>query len=110
VSFPQVAEEFLAETGVDPSFVVVHVEDWTKQDGATGQDCADWDAAVGTDERYPVLCEPTGTLGKDATTSWSGGLPYICVVDPDMTLLRCGAQGLEWALDELRAELGVSAG
>jgi len=90
--------------------VVVHVENWTHEEGATGQDCADWDAAVGTDQRYPVLCEPTGTLGKDATTQWAGALPYICLVEPDMTLIRCTAQGLESALAELRAELDASAG
>ena len=108
MSFPQVTEDFIAETGVDPGLTVVHVEDWTKQDGATGQDCADWDTAVGTDQRYPVLCEPTGTLGKEATTLWTGGLPNICLVTPDMHLVSCSAQGLEWALDELRAVLDIA--
>ncbi len=91
------------------SFVVVHVEDWTKQDGAVGEDCELWDDEVGTDERYPVLCEPTGTDGKAATTSWTGSIPNICAVDPDMTLIRCGNQGVEWAFDLIREDLGLKS-
>lgn len=110
MSFPQITQDFIAETGLDFSFVVIHVEDWLRADGATGDDCALWDEEVGTAQQYPVLCEPTGTLGKEATTMWTGGIPNICVVDPEMTLIRCSPQGVDWALDLIREELSGQAG
>jgi hypothetical protein len=94
---------------VDFSFAVLLVEDWEKKDGAIGEDCVLWDEVVETELAYPVLCEPTGDLGKDATTIWTGGLPNVCVVDPNMKLLGCGNRGVEFGFDQIRQALESAA-
>jgi len=80
------SQEFVAETGIDFSFVVIIFEDVTWQ-VPDAEEAADYHEAIG-EPAFPVLSDIyEGALG--ATPYDGSSLPGTCILTPEMEILEC---------------------
>ena len=99
-------EEFIAETGLDFSFIFVLSE------GASGnpaviEDVVAYAERIGSPE-FPVLAGGDGAVA-DATPMDLIAHPEICVLTPEMEIDECftGHGGTDEAFDVIRSHAGI---
>jgi hypothetical protein len=84
-------QQFLAETGLPFSYMIVVNKDGNNQP-PTGDTATAYATTVGA--TYPVLADPTD--GVAMGSPWNGStLPGKCALAPDMTILTCWTGGGE---------------
>ncbi len=99
-------EEFIAETGLDFSFIFVLSE------GASGnpamvEDVVAYAERIGSPD-FPILAGGDGTVA-DATPMSQIAHPEICVLTPEFEIVECfeGHGGTDEAFDVIRSHAGI---
>lgn len=99
-------EQFIAETGLDFSFIFVLSE------GASGNPAVAEDAIAYADRignpSFPVLAGGDGAMA-DATPMTLEAFPEICAFTPELEIIECftGHGGSDDALDAIRTYAGI---
>jgi len=106
VGLPYYQEDFIAETGLDFSFMFVIFAGFLGYE-ATEEDCAEYAEHIGNPD-FPVFADGEKRL-HDATPMNGESHPEVCAIGPDMTILECwsGHGSVETALDKIRETAGL---
>ena len=99
-------ETFVAETGLDFSFIFVLYE------GASGnpavvEDVINYAETIGSPS-FPVLADGNGSI-SDATPMTQFTHPQMCALTPELEIISCysGHGGYEDALSDIRDHAGL---
>ena len=106
VGFQYHQEDFIAETGLDFSFMFVLFAGVLGYE-ATEQDSAEYAEHIG-DPDFPVFADGDKLL-HDVTPMNGESHPEVCAIGPDMKILECwsGHGSVQTALDKIRETAGL---
>lgn len=99
-------EEFVAETGLDFSFIFV-LSEGASGNPAVAEDVIAYAERIGS-PNFPVLAGGDGAI-VDATPLTQEAHPEICALTPELEVIDCfvGHGGSDDALDVIRSHAGI---